>query len=54
MDIRSYLQENLLLFDGAMGTYCSGRIPEGETRCERANLTHPEVISSIQIGRAHV
>lgn len=52
MDIRTYLQDNILLFDGAMGTYYARRFPRGEARCERASLTAPEDIAAIH--RAYI
>lgn len=36
-----------LLFDGAMGTYYASRPGRAESRCELANLEHPEEILSI-------
>ncbi|MBD5098889.1 MAG: bifunctional homocysteine S-methyltransferase/methylenetetrahydrofolate reductase [Clostridiales bacterium] len=48
MNIRAYLaQGKPLLFDGAMGTYFASRPGRAETRCEPANLDHPEEIMSI-------
>jgi len=47
MDIRSYLKDNILLFDGAMGTCWAKRFPKGEQVCERADLTAPEDVASI-------
>ncbi len=48
MDIRTYLKNSILLFDGAMGTYCSEVIPESiGTPCELLNLSMPEEISKI-------
>ena len=52
MDIRSYLRKNVLLFDGAMGTYYARRFPKGEACCERANLTAPDDIAAIH--RAYI
>lgn len=46
MDIRSYLKENILLFDGAMGTYYASRHRE-ERACEWANLSRPGDIEAI-------
>ena len=50
MDIRTYLQDNLLLFDGAMGTYYTQK--GGAEPCEMANLTDPQRI--YQIHREYV
>lgn len=48
MDIRTYLKDNLLLFDGGMGTLCAEKIPESVgSPCELLNLTHPEQIAAI-------
>ncbi len=48
MEIRSYLKDNILLFDGGMGTLCAELIPEQADRpCESLNLTHPEQIREI-------
>lgn len=46
-DIRTFLKENVLLFDGSMGTYYSGKKRQRESVVERANLTAPEEIRSI-------
>ena len=50
MDIRTHLQDHLLLFDGAMGTYYAAL--GGKGSCEEANLTAPETIAAIH--RAYV
>lgn len=48
MDIRTYLSQGKpLLFDGAMGTYYASLPGRRETRCEQANLDHPEEILAI-------
>ncbi len=48
LDIRTYLKDNLLLFDGGMGTLCAQRVPQsGAEACEKLNLTHPEEILAI-------
>ena len=48
MDLRAYLnQEQVLLFDGAMGTYFSSLPGHSQDRCERANLDHPGEILAI-------
>ena len=47
IDIRSFLKDNILLFDGAMGTYYAGRKRQKESLIERANLTAPEEIRNI-------
>lgn len=47
MDVKTYLEDHVLLFDGAMGTYYAEQYPEDAVRCEWANLTHPERIRTI-------
>ena len=47
MDIRSFLKERLVIFDGAMGTMLQKRgLKVGEIP-ESLNFTHPEIIKSI-------
>ncbi len=47
-DIRSYLKDNVLLFDGGMGTLCAEKIPTSiGSDCELLNLTHAEQIADI-------
>lgn len=47
MDVREYLEHNLLLFDGGMGTYFSARSHRVGSGCELANLSQPELIADI-------
>ena len=47
MDIRTYLKQQTLITDGAMGTYYSACYPDGEELAERENLLHPERIRDI-------
>jgi Methionine synthase I (cobalamin-dependent), methyltransferase domain len=47
MDIREYIKEHLLIFDGAMGTYFMKKSVNPQEKCELANLTQQEVIYSI-------
>ncbi len=47
MDIRSYLQHNTLLFDGAMGTYFSAQSENPNYPSEYANFTSPHTIRAI-------
>ena len=47
MDIRTYLNEQPLLFDGAMGTYYAARNRHGADTCEQANITAPAEILAI-------
>jgi homocysteine S-methyltransferase len=44
-NIKTYLEKQPLLFDGAMGTYYAAQ--DHQTPCEKANLTAPEAISQI-------
>lgn len=46
-EIRQYLKEQVLLFDGAMGTYFSSGYSDPHYRCEYANLTSPHTIREI-------
>lgn len=47
MDVRTHLNHQPLLFDGAMGTYYAARNRRGTASCEQANLTAPEEILAI-------
>ncbi len=48
MDIRTYLKDHILLFDGAMGTYCAEIAPACiGTPCELWSITYPEKIEAI-------
>jgi len=47
MDIREYLKENILLFDGSMGTYFSQKNHMSGMSCEMAVLRQPDLISEI-------
>lgn len=47
MDIRTYLQDHTLLFDGAMGTYYAALYPADAAKCEWANVRHPERVRAI-------
>ena len=46
-DIREYLKEGALLFDGGMGTYIAARTQSSHRACEWANLTNPAEVESI-------
>lgn len=46
-DIRDYLQENTLVFDGGMGTYFAARNRTSHRDCEWANLLAPDEVSAI-------
>lgn len=47
MDIRQYIEQNILLFDGAMGTYFSTVNEDPLYKCEYANITSPNTIKEI-------
>ena len=47
MDIREYLKENILLFDGGMGTCYAERNNTAADACEWASLTNPGEIEAI-------
>ena len=47
MDIRSYLKDNILLFDGGMGTCYAERNNTAADACEWASLTNPGEIEAI-------
>ncbi len=47
MDIKAYLKERPLLFDGAMGTYLAQKTGGAPAQCELYNLSHPDLISGI-------
>ncbi len=47
MDIRTYLKEQPLLFDGGMGTYYAERNSTAADACEWANLTNPSEVEAI-------
>lgn len=47
MNLQNYLEENILLIDGAMATYYAAKTGNQPSMCERANLDEPEIIRSI-------
>lgn len=47
MEIREYIKQETLLFDGAMGTYFASLPHRAEERCELGNLHHSEEIAAI-------
>ncbi len=47
MKIKEYLQNNILLLDGAMGTYFSQVSEDSLYKCEYANLTAPNGVKEI-------
>ncbi len=47
MEIRTYLKDHVLLFDGAMGTLFTQRSKQPASGCELANLQQPALISQI-------
>lgn len=44
---RQFLRDNILLFDGAMGTYLAQQFRSFEAKCEQLNISAPERILSI-------
>lgn len=52
MTIQEYVKKQILLMDGAMGTYYASLTGGDYTLSEPANLTHPEIIE--QIHRAYI
>ncbi|MDY5704516.1 MAG: bifunctional homocysteine S-methyltransferase/methylenetetrahydrofolate reductase [Lachnospiraceae bacterium] len=46
-DIREYLRDHVLIFDGAFGTYYSQRIDQASGSCELANVDHPDLVGEI-------
>lgn len=47
MDIREYIKENVLLFDGSMGTYFAEKFRDFSGSCESANLRASEKVREI-------
>ena len=47
MNIREYLKENVLVFDGGMGTYFASKSSGPFDRCEIANITKSQQIYNI-------
>lgn len=47
MNIRKYLENNILVFDGAMGTYYAGSNKNALSKCEMANIEDPQTILEI-------
>lgn len=52
LSVRAYLQDNILLFDGAMGTYLSQICHDIVENCELANLQQPDKV--LQVHQAYV
>ncbi|PJI08066.1 bifunctional homocysteine S-methyltransferase/methylenetetrahydrofolate reductase [Clostridium sp. CT7] len=48
--IREYLKDNILVTDGAMGTYYSKVTEDYNSFCEFANIDNPNIISNIHGG----
>lgn len=46
-NVKEYIKENILLFDGAMGTYYTSKIHSMGSGAEYANLKNPEIIKGI-------
>ena len=49
MDIREYLKNNVLVFDGGMGTYYAAKSKDPMERCELANIKNPEQVYDIHL-----
>lgn len=47
LDIRKYLEENILVTDGAMGTYYGEVTGNNGSSCEFANVENPDVVKKI-------
>lgn len=48
MKVQEFLENNILLFDGAMGTYCSRKLPGSiDSPCELLNISQPDVVGQI-------
>ena len=47
MNIREYLKDNVLVFDGGMGTYFAAKSRTPFERCETANIVNPNQIYDI-------
>lgn len=50
MRIHDYLQNNILITDGAMGTYYSEVTGDNSMACEFANTSNPEIIKKIHMN----
>lgn len=47
MDIRKYIEDRFLIFDGAFGTYYSSKYHEDISLCETANISCPDRVEKI-------
>lgn len=47
MNIRESIEQEVLVFDGAFGTYYTEKYPEEKLPCETANINHPERVLAI-------
>lgn len=47
MNIRQYIKEHLLIFDGAMGTYFMKKSTNAQEKCELANLNQEDIVYNI-------
>ena len=47
MKVKEYLQNNILIFDGAMGTYYPALMNDMSSNCEAANIDNPKLILDI-------
>ena len=48
-EIRQYLKDNVLLFDGAMGTYLGAKERSYRNLPEQANIEKPELVRDIHL-----
>ncbi|MBP5756393.1 MAG: homocysteine S-methyltransferase family protein [Spirochaetales bacterium] len=49
MNVREYLKDNVLLLDGAMGTYISMKDRSFRNLPEEANLDKPDLVKEIHL-----
>ena len=47
MNVREYLDNNILIFDGAMGTYFASKYKETYDKCELANIENSSLVYDI-------
>ena len=52
MNIREYIKDQTLLFDGAMGTYLMGKYHRTAEDCEKANIDAPQQV--LEVHRAYL
>jgi len=47
MNVREYIKNNILIFDGSMGTYFASKYKSSYDKCELANVSNPKLIFDI-------